>query len=53
MGLGIYGLSRVGEAIQEVVLRNHPQRLRNQLFPKLVQVLLEVDGIPDPVPVYL
>ena len=53
VGLGVWRLSRVGEAIQEVGRQNHPPRLRNRLLTKSVQLLLGIVVIPDPVSVYL
>ena len=39
VGLGIWRLSRIGEAIQEVGRHNRPPRLRNRLFTKSVEVI--------------
>ena len=51
--LGAWRISRVGEAIREVGCLNLPPRLRNRLFPKLVQASLRLLGILDPVSIYL
>ena len=51
--LGVWRLSWVGEAIQEVGRRNFPPCLRNRLLPKLIQALLGAVGMSDPVSVYL
>ena len=51
--LGVWRLSWVGEDILQVGCRNHPPCLRKRLFTKLVQALLGVVGVSDPVSAYL
>ena len=51
--VGVRRLSWVREAIQEVVCRNFPPCLRNQLFPKLVHSAIGLLGMSDPVSLYL
>ena len=51
VGLGVWRISWVGEAIQEVGCHNIPPCLRNQLFPKSVQASLGVVGMLKPVSV--
>ena len=41
VSLGVWSLSEVGEAIQEVGHCNHPSRLRNRLFPSQSSRCLE------------
>ena len=53
VGLGVGGVSWVGEAIQEVGRRNFPQCLKNRLFSKSVHASLVVVGMSDPVSIYL
>ena len=53
VGLGVWRLSRVREAIQEVGRHNRPPRLRNRLFTKSVQASLVVVDMSYPVHVYL
>ena len=53
VGFGVWRMSRVGEAIQEVGYHNRPPHLRNQLFPKLVQASLGVVVMLNSVSVYL
>ena len=43
VGLGVWRLSWVGEAIQEVGFHNFPPYLRKRLFPKLIKALFGVD----------
>ena len=51
--LGLGGISGFREAIQEVGCCNPPPYLRNLLFHKLVQALLGVMGVSEPVPIDL
>ena len=53
VGLVVWRLSRVREAIQEVGFRNRPPWLIDQIFPKSVQALLGVVVMSDPVSEYL
>ena len=53
VGLSVWGVSWVGEAIQELVCRNLLLCLGNQLFPKLVHIFLGIVSISYSVSVHL
>ena len=53
VGLGFWRISCVGKSIQEVGCQNRFSRLRNRLFPRLVQALLGAVGVRHLVSVYL
>ena len=53
VGLGVWRISRVREAIRKVGRRNCSPRLRNRLFPKSDKALLVVVGMLKPVSMYL
>ena len=53
VGLSTWRIFRVRKAIQDMGCNNCPTRMRNRLFPKLVQSSIGVVGMSDPVSVYL
>ena len=53
VGLSVWGISCVGEAIQEVIRRNLLIFLGKQLFPKLVQALIGIVSMSESVSEHL